>query len=319
MQTRLSAIYAKAAYLTLTLSCLTAIAACQAPAGTVEQRSLPEPTDGEAIAPSANPASPESATQQSESTAAQPRSTDRNSSAQSSIPDGMIALQNQTTETVRLEVILWDGTDDDDTLNGTQADEVFNGFDGDDVLNGNGGDDTFNGGAGDDTLNGSGDDERMDGGDGDDLLNGNGGDDTLSAGSGDDQINGSGGDELISGGAGDDLFNGNGGDDTLNGGAGDDIIRTGGDDDVIDSGTGDDFVQLNGGDDIIVLSAGPGFDEIENFQLDQTRLDISVNVDTLRFVQVRNGVEISVDGDLLAFVNHTQISTFENHYDDIFM
>ncbi|MBE7382414.1 MAG: endonuclease/exonuclease/phosphatase family protein [Leptolyngbya sp. SIO1E4] len=211
------------------------------------------------------------------------------------------------------------GTDGNDNLNGTGAAEVFNGFDGNDTINGNGGEDTYFAGAGNDNVNGSNAAEYIDGGSGNDTINGNGGEDEIFGREGNDRINGSGASEFIDGGAGNDEINGNGGNDTLIGGDGDDIIRTGSGNDLIDSGSGNDQIQLNGGSDTVVLATGEGFDRIENFQLGNTQFDISVGVGDLTFQRVNNGVEISINDDLLAFVNNTQVSTFENNLNNIFV
>ena len=133
------------------------------------------------------------------------------------------------------------------------------------------------------------------------------------------RCNGSGSAETINGGSGNDRINGNGGNDTLTGGDGNDFITTGSGDDLIDSGSGNDTVQLNGGLDTVVLETGVGFDRIQNFQLGNTQFDISVGASDLTFRRSGGGVLIRFEDDVLALVNNTQVSTFENNLDTIFV
>ncbi|NER79270.1 MAG: hypothetical protein F6K42_06740, partial [Leptolyngbya sp. SIO1D8] len=185
--------------------------------------------------------------------------------------------------TVGSAAIVINGTERKDRLNGTEATEIFNGFGGNDIITGNGGNDTYFAGAGNDRVNGSSDSEFIDGGEGNDRLNG------------------------ISG------------DDTLIGGAGNDTIRTGAGNDLIDSGSGNDRIRLRGGLDTVVLDTGEGFDRIWNFQLGDTQFDISVGVGELTFEQQGRAVEISVNDDVLAVVRRTEVSTFENNLNTIFV
>ena len=68
-----------------------------------------------------------------------------------------------------------------------------------------------------------------------------------------------------------------------------------------------------------MLTTGAGLDVIENFQLGQTHFEISLESGSLNFQRVNNGVEISVAGDVLAFVNNTQVSIFESELSNIFV
>ncbi|MEB3357350.1 MAG: Ig-like domain-containing protein [Synechococcales bacterium] len=204
-------------------------------------------------------------------------------------------------------------------LNGTGADEVIVGDDSNNNINTNGGADIVLGRGGDDIINGSNSADQISGGAGNDQINGNGGADIIFGGAGNDRINGSASSEFIDGGAGNDEINANGGADNILGGEGDDIIRTGSGNDLINSGTGNDLVQLNGGQDIVTLQEGDGFDRIENFQLGNTTFDIDVDVSSLSFSSSNGGVEILLNGDVLAFVTNSQVSTFQDNLNTIFV
>lgn len=231
------------------------------------------------------------------------------------------------------------GDDGNNQLNGTGNDERIKGLDGNDQINGNGGHDYLEGNAGNDTIAGGSLSDYIDGGVGNDLLYGNGGGDEILGGAGDDGLYGSSATDYLNGGAGNDTLYGNGGRDTLIGGRGDDLIYGGscpdhilggeGDDiiyanganngsDYIDSGAGDDIIWLGHGDADVVLSAGDGFDVINNFQLGQTSLIVS-DVSALSFADGANGAQIYQGSDLLATVSWQSASTFANNVNDIFV
>jgi Ca2+-binding RTX toxin-like protein len=210
------------------------------------------------------------------------------------------------------------GTDGNNSLNGTRNGEFILGLGGNDNINSNGGEDSIFGGDGNDNINGSSAQDYIQGGDGNDQINGNGGEDTLLGGAGNDQINGSSSSEFIHGGSGNDTINGNGGDDHLLGGAGNDVITSGSGDDLINGGLGRDLIQLNGGNDVVVLEAGGGIDRIRNFQLGNTQFDVR-GLGTVTVKQSRNDVKLSLDNEILAFVENAQASTFNANLDAIFI
>ncbi len=176
---------------------------------------------------------------------------------------------------------------------------------------------------GQDALNGTSNGEVIRGLGGNDNINGNGGQDTLVGGGGDDNINGASGDDLIFGGPGNDFVNANGGNDKILTGAGNDTITTGSDNDFINTGSGLDLVQLNGGNDIVVLLPGEGYDTIRNFQLgsiDNPRTQFKAgDFANLSFEDFGNGVNISLGGDLLAFVDNVRASTLNANSEAIFI
>ncbi len=153
-----------------------------------------------------------------------------------------------------LQVVVLDGTTDDDAIVGSNADDVISGFSGDDVLSGGLGDDTIDGGAGEDTLTGGqGDDTYFVDNANDVIVEAEGeGNDTvvasssytlaagvevehLTAAAGTDPINltgnafgqtitGNAGDNILTGGEGNDTLIGDEGDDIIDGGAGRDLL-----------------------------------------------------------------------------------------------
>ncbi|NJO78000.1 MAG: M1 family peptidase [Cyanobacteria bacterium RM1_2_2] len=152
----------------------------------------------------------------------------------------------------------------------------------------------------DDTLYGTGDDETLAGLDGNDTLYSNGGADTLV---------GNAGDDLIYGGAQADRMVAGDGDDTIyaNGGA-----------DFINSGAGLDTIWLGGGEATIVLRVGSGHDTIKNFQLGETKLQVT-NASALSFADSADGAEIFQGDDLLAVVSWQSASTFSRNISQIFV
>jgi hypothetical protein len=152
----------------------------------------------------------------------------------------------------------------------------------------------------DDTLYGTGDDETLAGLDGNDTLYSNGGADTLV---------GNAGDDLIYGGAQADRMVAGDGDDTIyaNGGA-----------DFINSGAGLDTLWLGGGEAMIVLRVGSGHDTIKNFQLGETKLQVT-NASALSFADSADGAEIFQGEDLLAVVSWQSASTFSRNISQIFV
>ncbi len=229
-----------------------------------------------------------------------------------------------------------EGNGGNDNINGGYLSDFIDGGSGDDNINGNGGEDTLLGKDGNDTIAGSSSSEYIDGGDDDDIIYGNGGEDNLFGGRGDDSIFGSDSDEYIDGGADDDTIYGNGGKDTLLGGDGDNLVFGGSQGDKIITGDGNDTIYANGGGDYInsgagldtiwlgagdatvVLGMGEGYDEIKNFQLGATKLQVS-SLDDLFFSNSTDGAEIFQGSDLLAIVSWQSAETFSNNSDAIFM
>ena len=62
-----------------------------------------------------------------------------------------------------------------------------------------------------------------------------------------------------------------------------------------------------------------GFDTINNFQLGQTKFDISFDTALLSFADTQDGAEILKGSDVLAVVSFAQASTFTNNLSEIFV
>jgi Ca2+-binding RTX toxin-like protein len=103
-------------------------------------------------------------------------------------------------------MVIIDGTDYDDNLNGSIYADDVEGYDGDDLLNGFEGNDILSGSYGDDGLFGGYGNDDLYGGSGWDDLYGGSGLDYLSGGSGDDLLSGGSGRDTLIGGSGEDLF-----------------------------------------------------------------------------------------------------------------
>ena len=109
------------------------------------------------------------------------------------------------------------------------------------------------------------------------------------------------------------------GNDTLVGGAGNDRITTGGGDNTINAGSGVDNIYLGDGNNTVIQTAGQGYDRVRNFQLGSTRFDAG-DPNTLTFEASGSGVNIKdANGDRLAYVYNTDVSTFTDNLDDIFI
>jgi Ca2+-binding RTX toxin-like protein len=113
--------------------------------------------------------------------------------------------------------------------------------------------------AGNDRISGFGGSDRLFGGDGNDLLRGGTQSDQLFGEAGSDRLFGGYGDDLLKGGTENDRLFGGNGDDELFGGKGDDEL-TGGE-----------------GADIFVLQSRHGLDTISDFNLNEDRLELSIN------------------------------------------
>lgn len=224
------------------------------------------------------------------------------------------------------------GGEGNDTLNGNSGDDQIYGEAGNDRIFGGNGSNLLDAGEGDNIVYGGSDNDSIFAGSGNDTIYGNGGldnitsgagndliyggaqADAIAAGLGNDTIYGNGGLDMLNGGEGDDLIYGGAQADTITGGAGNDTIYGNGGADLINSGAGNDFVSLGQGRATVVLAAGEGFDTIENFRSSQTKLQLEgLSFNDLSFKGVRGDTEISANGDVLAVVKWTAVSTFTNN------
>ncbi|MEM9002365.1 MAG: polysaccharide lyase [Cyanobacteria bacterium P01_F01_bin.86] len=174
------------------------------------------------------------------------------------------------------------GTNLNDHLSGLTDKDQLRGLDGMDLLEGGAGKDQLFGGDGEDRLDGGEDKDKLFGGNDNDWL---------------------------FGGDGKDLLQGDEGDDTLVGGEGRDTLRGGAGNDLIDSGEGRDSVYLGAGSDVLVLSAGNGYDKINDFQVGTDKIQLrNLTFDDLEMVaKGRNDTIIQInrpghlyDGERLA-------------------
>lgn len=183
----------------------------------------------------------------------------------------------------RSDIVVLQGSSDEDEIYGNEGDDLLDGVAGNDVLDGGDGDDTLFSGGGEDVLRGgSGNDylfvvgdqrlnleythsfrldaieggNLIDGGDGDDVIVLSGqSDDTVDGGAGDDRIRWDGevtwfghqqyaGQDLIRGGTGNDTLSGSTGSDTLFGDEGDDVLFANQGQDILYGGEGNDLLQM---------------------------------------------------------------------------
>ena len=143
------------------------------------------------------------------------------------------------------------GGEGNDQLNGEAGNDSLTGWWGNDIIDGGDGFDTLQGGDDADTLYGGNDADTLKGGTGNDLLNGDSGDDVIQGQAGDDELNGGDGQDTVGGGNGNDIINGNAGNDSLTGWKGDDTLI---------GGTGNDIVK--GGDGLDVINGEQGTDTL---------------------------------------------------------
>lgn len=104
------------------------------------------------------------------------------------------------------EVVIFEGTPEDETVSGGSGNDTLSGGDGDDTIDAGGGNDTLEGGAGDDNLFGGAGNDAIEGGAGNDNLFGGTGNDNIAGGDGDDILDGGSGPDRMTGGAGNDLY-----------------------------------------------------------------------------------------------------------------
>ena len=146
---------------------------------------------------------------------------------------GFVLTHKETEETIGLRDFITNPLNYDfisgdksitDNIGGGKR-EIFNGTAEDDVIEGGDGFNIFYGGAGDDVLNGGKDMDFMYGGDGDDILNGRNGLNVMFGEGGDDTLYAGDDGSYLSGGDGNDALYGGGGADVLDGGKGDDYLQ----------------------------------------------------------------------------------------------
>ena len=166
---------------------------------------------------------------------------------------GFVLTNKDSEETIGLRDFLTNPLNYDFISNGESSidsigggnREVFNGTADNDVIEGGDGFNIFYGGDGDDVLNGGKDMDFMYGGEGNDTLNGRNGLNVMFGEGGDDTLY-----------AGDDGS-------YLSGGDGNDKIYGGGGADVLDGGKGDDFLQGDHGDNTYIYGKGYDHDIID--------------------------------------------------------
>lgn len=200
------------------------------------------------------------------------------------------------------------GNEGRDNLVGGEGNDALLGGEGNDRLAGNIDNDRLIGGTGRDTLlGGAGDDTAVSGADNDRLLGG-GGNDSLRGNDGDDLLNGGAGNDSLFGNAGSDNVNGLGGDDVLRGDDGDDVLRGGAGSDRIIGGLGDDFIVTGVGSDRIVIGSGQGFDRVQDFDVEQDKIDLDgIGFGDLTFSQQASGAVIAANGENLLLLNNVNI------------
>jgi len=146
-------------------------------------------------------------------------------------------------------VVVIEGTSEDDLLLGNKSPNRMNGKGGDDCIYGFEAMDTIRGGFGDDYIDGGSNFDRIKGQWGRDLIYGGEGDDKIWGGSGMDNIYGQGGRDDIRGDSGADYIEGGDGNDIAKGEWGNDVILGGDGDDELRGGFGKDTVYGEYGND----------------------------------------------------------------------
>ncbi len=164
----------------------------------------------------------------------------------------------------------FDGTDDDDVIDGIAGDDKLRGGEGDDVILGGGGEDKLYGDEGSDRLDGGDRSDKMYGGEGDDTLIGGEGKDKMYGDEGHDTLIGGEGNDKMYGGEGHDRFVGGEGDDKMSGGEGDDRFVGGEGDDKAEGGAGSDTYEADpfGGSDYFSGGEGGGWTDVIQLNAD---------------------------------------------------
>ncbi|MFA9202268.1 MAG: calcium-binding protein, partial [Candidatus Nanopelagicaceae bacterium] len=174
-------------------------------------------------------------------------------------PEGMISGQTQANGFFTVGITAEDLTASAQSYFKLTVYESMTGTDTDDRLTGDSKLNEIIGLEGDDIILGFGASDRLFGGDGNDVLRGGTQSDQLFGEAGSDRLFGGYGDDLLKGGTENDRLFGGNGDDELFGGKGDDEL-TGGE-----------------GADIFVLQSRHGLDTISDFNLNEDRLELSIN------------------------------------------
>ncbi|MBD2185688.1 hypothetical protein H6G03_32270, partial [Planktothrix sp. FACHB-1375] len=183
----------------------------------------------------------------------------------------------------------YDGSDDNDTLQGDFGKDYLFGGLGNDYLDGGNDNDYLDGGNGNDNLKGGLGNDNLDGGDGNDSLNGEDGNDVLFGRGGNDYLEGYWGNDNLNGGDGEDSLFGSTGDDILRGEAGNDSLVSGTGNDVLDGGDGNDSLYgegdndtLSGGNGSNVLDGGDGTDTAD-YRFSSNPVDVNLINGNARF------------------------------------
>ncbi|NET05629.1 MAG: calcium-binding protein, partial [Symploca sp. SIO2B6] len=247
-----------------------------------------------------------------------------NSGIQLNLAQGSGSYLNQEGQQITqtfLSIERVNATIHDDNLTGNQENNTFYGYEGDD---------TYFGGAGNDTFVDTQGTNYFDGGEGHDsvsLYGFNSGIQLNLAQESGSYIDGEGqqitqtflGIERVHATIHDDNLTGNQENNDFYSYDGDDLINSGEGNNFINSGSGLDTIELGTGNNRIFLEIGEGFDTVFNFQLGATRFT-GVNANELGFEQSNSSVNIlAADGDLLASVDGTQVSTFTDNLSTIFI
>ncbi len=214
--------------------------------------------------------------------------------------------------TINSGLLVINGTDNGESLQGSSGVDQISGLEGDDLLQGFQGNDTLVGGDGNDTVNGGDNNDLLQGGAGNDLLGGLGGTDQMEGGTGNDTYTvnnaaatlieavGEGTDTVRSqiswsldsnfenltllgagnlNSTGNDIINtltGNGGNNILDGKSSNDRLIGNGGDDVLIGGAGADTVTGGNGNDRFVFNAiSEGGDRITDFTANSDQIGVS--------------------------------------------
>ncbi|MES9963052.1 MAG: immunoglobulin-like domain-containing protein [Candidatus Sedimenticola sp. 20ELBAFRAG] len=198
----------------------------------------------------------------------------------------------------------FDGTDDDDVIDGIAGDDKLRGGEGDDVILGGGGEDKLYGDEGSDRLDGGDRSDKMYGGEGDDTLIGGEGKDKMYGDEGHDTLIGGEGNDKMYGGEGHDRFVGGEGDDKAEGGAGSDTYEADpfGGSDYFSGGEGGgwtDVIQLNA--DAVPDGSDPDAPwsiqvDGEQVQYDVADHALSLDPDASGVITFSDGSELTFDG-----------------------
>ncbi|WP_303799673.1 calcium-binding protein, partial [Ruminococcus flavefaciens] len=210
---------------------------------------------------------------------------------------GFVLTHKETEETIGLRDFITNPLDYDfisgnesitDNIGGGNR-EIFNGTAEDDVIEGGDGFNIFYVGAGDDVLNGGKDMDFMYGGDGNDTLNGRNGLNVLFGEGGDDTLYAGDDGSYLSGGDGNDMIYGGGGADVLDGGKGDDYLQG-------DHGDNTYIYGKNYGNDVINASSDNNTILIKDYTTRDMKLSRNIHNDLIiRFGGTNSNDSLTVD------------------------